>query len=176
MHLWRGASLMGKCYSLSNFLCKQEKKNICRKRGANQTSGRQGQVRLSKSPSSDFIWRGSSLVVGRFAAKRGSLRSPIGRLVASLGSGLCNWNVPLTIENVEFPKFQTGIVIEWKAPWGTLVYVTSVFDRVRRENRNETENREGGRGSGQKETFAFWKTPFSHKPSFLSARFGSVDC
>ena len=41
--------------------------------------------RLSKSPSSDFIWRGtSSLAVGRFAAKQGSLRSPRGRLVASL--------------------------------------------------------------------------------------------
>ena len=37
-------------------------------------------TRLSKSPSSDS----SSLEVGRFAAKKGSLRSPRGRLVASL--------------------------------------------------------------------------------------------
>ena len=44
---------------------------------------------FQKSPLSDFIWRGtplatSSLAVGRFAAKKGSLRSPRGRLVASL--------------------------------------------------------------------------------------------
>ena len=36
---------------------------------------------FQKSPSSDFK---SSLAVGRFAAKKGSLRSPRGRLVASL--------------------------------------------------------------------------------------------
>ena len=45
-------------------------------------------VDFQKSPSSDFIWRGllatSSLAVGPFAAKTGSLRSPRGRLVASL--------------------------------------------------------------------------------------------
>ena len=41
---------------------------------------------FQKSPSSDFIWRGttSSLAVGRFAAKQCSFRSPRGRLVASL--------------------------------------------------------------------------------------------
>ena len=35
----------------------------------------------------------SSLVVGRFAAKRGSLRSPRGRLVASLGKQELQWIV-----------------------------------------------------------------------------------
>ena len=40
-------------------------------------------VDFQKSPSSDFIWT-SSLAVGRFTAKQGSLRSPRGRLVASL--------------------------------------------------------------------------------------------
>ena len=51
-------------------------------------------IDFQKSPSSDFIWRGtrplatSSLAVGRFAAKKGSLRSPRGRLVASLALAL----------------------------------------------------------------------------------------
>ena len=46
--------------------------------------------RLSKSPSSDLPLATSSLAVGRFAAKQRSLRSPRGRLVASL---ICpqNW-------------------------------------------------------------------------------------
>ena len=41
---------------------------------------------FQKSPSSDFIWRGttSSLAVGRFAGKKGSPYSPRGRIVASL--------------------------------------------------------------------------------------------
>lgn len=60
------------CYLLSNFLCKQEEKKLCKKCGANQTSGPQGQV--------------------------------------------CATGMYRSIEHVEFPKFQTGIVIEWKAP------------------------------------------------------------
>ena len=44
-------------------------------------------VDFQKSPSSDFIWRAplatSSLAVGRYAAKKGSLRLPRGQLVAS---------------------------------------------------------------------------------------------
>ena len=60
------------CYSLSNFLCKQEEKKNCKKCGANQTSGPQGQV--------------------------------------------CATGMYRSIEHVEFPEFQTGIVIEWKAP------------------------------------------------------------
>ena len=53
-----------------------------------------GLIRLSKSPSSDFI---SSLAVGRFAAKQGSLRSPRGRLIASLRSDiLSSWGVHLS--------------------------------------------------------------------------------
>lgn len=60
------------CYSLSNFLYKQEEKKNCKKCGANQTSGPQGQV--------------------------------------------CATGMYRSIEHVEFREFQTGIVIEWKAP------------------------------------------------------------
>ena len=60
---------------------------------------------------SDFIWRGplatSSLAVGRFAAKKGSLRSPRGRLVASLGKmAKCSYHkVPmLTLVTSRFSR------------------------------------------------------------------------
>ena len=51
-----------------------------------------GGVDFPKSPSSDFIWRATlSLAFDRVTAKKGSLRSPRGRLVASL---LEEWYCP----------------------------------------------------------------------------------
>ena len=104
-------------------------------------------VDFQKSPSSDFIWRGTS----SFAAKKCSSLSPRGRLVASLGnrwhrkmlvvlSGYQNKGVLKELDNVFFPNqcsrstlrffvWQGSKVLRWLSKRWTNVCYKVTHDR-----------------------------------------------